>query len=132
MKFNRPDNNEYAPDPGGQAMTVIITARVTPYKSDEVASMAGILEAINGAVDAVDVTTGLLELDEPEVYYNLDVVSVESVVDLEAQIAHIEEHADKFEDHVGQRQSVRGYFADYGHTPDLYERLCSDLEIEPK
>lgn len=132
MKFNRPDKNEYAPDPRGQAMTVIITARVTPFRPDETASMAGILEAINGAIDAVDVTTGLLELDEPEVCYNFDVVSVESVVDLEAQIAHIEEYADKFEDHVGQRQSVRSYFADYGHIPDLYERLCGDLGIEPR
>lgn len=132
MKFERPEKNEYAPDPKGQAMTVMIMARVTPFKHDEVASTAGILEAISHAVDGADVVTGLLELEEPEVYYNFDVISVENVVDIEAQIAHIGEHADKFEDHVGQKQSVRGYFADYGHIPDLYERLCGDLGIEPR
>lgn len=131
MKFERPEKNEYAPDPKGQAMTVTIVARVTPFKHDELASTAGILEAISHAIDGADVVTGLLELDEPEVYYNFDVVSVENTVDVEAQIKHIEQHAQAFEDHVGVKQSVRSYFADYGHIPDLYERLCSDLEIEP-
>lgn len=132
MKYERPKGSECAPDPQGQAITVTITARVTPFKHDETASMAGILEAVSDAIDGTDVVTGLLELDDPEVYYNFDVISVENVVDLEAQIAHIEEHADKFEDHVGVKQSVRGYFADYGHIPDLYERLCSDLDIKPR
>lgn len=48
------------------------------------------------------------------------------------QINHIKEHQAAFDSlHLGPR-GVDGYFHDYGHIEDLYERVCSDLGIEPR
>ena len=47
-----------------------------------------------------------------------------------AQIAHILQHEDKFRKNVADRD-VQEYFHDYSHVDDLYERVCSDMGIEP-
>ena len=47
------------------------------------------------------------------------------------QKAHLEANLDLFEGLSGTRD-VDEYFADYGsEKPDLYERVCSDLGLEP-
>jgi hypothetical protein len=48
----------------------------------------------------------------------------------EAQLRHIEEHSEKFNHYITDTP-IRDYFDDYGHITDLYQRVCSDLEIEP-
>ena len=46
------------------------------------------------------------------------------------QIDHIKEYTPKFVDDHGTAD-VDGYFLDYRHIENLYERVCSDLGIEP-
>jgi len=49
-----------------------------------------------------------------------------------AQIDHITEHYDLFQQHVGPDRTVEEYLNEYiGEKPDIYERLCSDLGIAP-
>lgn len=52
----------------------------------------------------------------------------------EAQLRHIEIHQTEFDETYGdgETRDVREYFLhEYAHVPDLYENVCSDLEIEP-
>lgn len=48
------------------------------------------------------------------------------------QIAHITEHAASFADLQGGGQDIAEYIHDHGDTWDIYQRLCDDMQIEPK
>lgn len=48
------------------------------------------------------------------------------------QIDHIKEHQAAFNDLHTFYRDVDEYFAEYSHIPDLYWRLCTDLELEPR
>lgn len=47
----------------------------------------------------------------------------------EAQLDHIKQHLDAFEEHTGTRD-VEQYFADYDRD-GLYEGVCNDLGLTP-
>ncbi len=49
----------------------------------------------------------------------------------EAQIKHIEANQDLFNELHGYDRDVREYFQEYSYIDDIYERVCSDLDIEP-
>lgn len=56
----------------------------------------------------------------------------QSMSDLkQAQIDHIKTHQLEFDDLMTEHRDVDEYFKEYAHVPDIYERLCSDLEIDP-
>jgi hypothetical protein len=57
---------------------------------------------------------------------------VRGVLVTEDQIRHIEEHQAAFDDLMTEHRDVRAYAAEYRHIPDLYERLCSDLDLTPR
>lgn len=52
----------------------------------------------------------------------------------ERQIRHIEEHLEEFNNHQCHLPpytgNPRAYMLD-AEKPDIYERLCSDLDLEP-
>lgn len=48
------------------------------------------------------------------------------------QIAHVKEHQQEFDELMLEHRDVEEYFAEYSYIDDLYERVCSDLEIEPR
>lgn len=49
----------------------------------------------------------------------------------QAQIDHITQHIDRFEDHAGNERTPAEYLREYAHIPDIYERLCHDLGLTP-
>lgn len=49
---------------------------------------------------------------------------------LDRQVQHLEEHRELFDRHAGP-MTPRDYLCGFSHIPDIYERLCSDLGIEP-
>lgn len=46
------------------------------------------------------------------------------------QLAQLNEHLKEFQE-LTDRDTVEEYFEEYSYIDDLYERVCSDLEIEP-
>ena len=55
------------------------------------------------------------------------------MLDRQAQIAHIKEHEAEFYDLMqGDERTVEDYFDEYSYIEDLYERLCSDLNLTPR
>jgi hypothetical protein len=126
------NDRELSPDDEDQGIEVTARLRLIPMNPQNTSEVPKLLKELMGSLDGDEVYVGLMEMGGEEVQYLVEVRSLEASASLEQQIAHIEQHADKFEDHVGTRTSVRAYFADYGHHDDLYEALCGDLGIEPR
>lgn len=50
----------------------------------------------------------------------------------QAQIDHIKANYAAFTELFnGEQRDVEQYFREYGHITDLYERLCSDMDLTP-
>lgn len=131
MKFERDlSTDPLAPELDDKTVELTVKYRLSGFRTG---SPYGIEEVMKAAFYNLDGAEFFVEEGGKEEFaYLTEVLSIETTGNLEKQIKHIEEHSQAFEDHVGQKQSVAGYFADYGHIPDLYERLCSDLGIEPR
>jgi len=49
-----------------------------------------------------------------------------------AQLRHLRQHEAAFVKHAGSDLSIEEYFAEFeDEYPDLYERVCRDLGLEP-
>lgn len=49
----------------------------------------------------------------------------------QSQIEHINQHLDLFHGHAGDNRTPEEYLNEYSYIPDIYERLCDDLGLEP-
>jgi hypothetical protein len=49
----------------------------------------------------------------------------------ERKIQHILAHQAEFDELMTYHRDVREYFAEYANKPDLYERICWDLNLTP-